>query len=116
MECRALRGWPRIGAKAVVPSSRGSNRSGPAVTGAATIGGRGRVGAGAGMVRPGAQEVASSARRRGNRRRRAGPYTPGCYYGVVYLSRLDREASRPRIGAIIQRLRPMKAFLGIVEL
>src|SRR6266480_2622908 len=74
-----------IASKAVGPASSGMSWSAPAMTGATTRGGMTR--GAAGVVRPGAQEVASSARRRGNRRRRAGPYTAECYYVFVYLSR-----------------------------
>src|ERR1700716_1872938 len=72
-------------------------------------------------VRPGAQEAASSARRRrGNRRRWTGPYTPAYYYGFVYMSTLD-PTSRSTISAAncgynSTALNRMKGFLGVVEL
>jgi len=89
-----------------------------------TIGAAGTTGIAMGAmvgVRPGAQEAASSARRRrGNRRRWTGPYTPAYYYGFVYMSTPSGE-----VGSTNRRgnwrynsaaLNTMKAFLGIVEL
>ena len=72
-------------------------------------------------VRPGAQEAASSARRRrGNRRRWTGPYTPAWYYGFVYMSTPEDTGGWTSRGRNWRynsaALNTMKAFLGIVEL
>src|SRR5207245_707655 len=103
------RAWPSsstIAAKAVAPSGSGSSRSAPLVIGADTTGGSARRAPIGGAVRPGAQEAASSARRRSNRRQRDGPYTPAWYYIFVYLSMPVLRPVAPRIGVIIQRLQP----------
>jgi len=71
-----------------------------------------------GAVRPGAQEAASSARRRrGNRRQRDGPYTRACYYIFVYLSMPRAPTGSVRNWRYNSAASAsMKAFLGIVEL
>src|SRR5207253_5401738 len=109
-----------MASKAAGPSGSGSNRSGPVVIGAVTTVWGGATAAIAGDgVRPGAQEAASSARRRrGNRRQRAGPYTPPCYYEIVYLSRQAQHAvSGGRSWRYNSAALPtMHFFLGLVEL
>jgi protein translocase SecG subunit len=72
-------------------------------------------------VRLGAQEAASSARRRrGNRRRWTEPYTPGYYYEYVYLSTRVTTSGSTYYPANWRynsaALNRMKAFLGLVEL
>src|SRR5438132_3395913 len=115
---RAWANSSTIAAKAVGPSGSGTSRSAPLLIGDGTTGARARAAAPGGAVRPGAQEAASSARRRrGNRRQRDGPYTPACYYIFVYLS-MPRAPTGPvrnwRYNSAASA--SMKAFLGIVEL
>src|SRR3989442_8735342 len=107
MERRGPPSVPPMAAKAAAPSVRGTSPSAPLGIGAGATGGWGRAAPMGGAVRPGAQEAASSARRRrGNRRQRDGPYTPACYYIFVYLSRPALRPDSRRIGVIIQRLQP----------
>src|ERR1700681_1678830 len=84
----------------------------------ATSGGRATVAPVGGVVRPGPQEAASSARRRrGNRRQRDGPYTGSGYYRFVYVSMLiaaAEPAANWRYNSAASA--SMKSFLGIVEL
>src|SRR5205807_410153 len=118
IERRAWRSSLTIAAKALAPSGSGTSWSRPLMIGPGTTGGRGRAAPMVGAVRPGAQEAASSARRRrGNRRQRDGPYTVACYYIFVYLS-MPRAPTGPvrnwRYNSAASA--SMKAFLGIVEL
>src|SRR5205807_5850132 len=109
IERRAWRSSLTIAAKALAPSGSGTSWSRPLMIGPGTT---------VGAVRPGAQEAASSARRRrGNRRQRDGPYTRACYYIFVYLSMPRAPTGSVRNWRYNSAASAsMKAFLGIVEL